>query len=625
MRVARGLSAILASLLAGLLAASGCSNDESTGATGGAGATSSSGGGGTGGHNTGLAGNGGGGAGGASGIIPADRQMDWHVAGVPGGIPTVSNICATVTDAAQLQAAIDGCSGGGVVYVPAGTYALGTGITNGAHNDVVVRGDGPGQTIFTFAVADGTAFNLGNADWPPPAATIPVVAGATRGSSTITVDSTSATGDHGAFHVGGLIRIEAAELPPFAHNLGVSAPDMGFSFTFRVTALTDTAVTFEPALPFDFTPYGANVALFAIAPLTGVGLEDFTIDLQGTGAYGIALQQLWGCWVKNVEIANSANHLVSYYTALHTELRHCYFHDTVNAGPNTEGVDFYRYSDWNLIEDNIVYAAGGIDIGDWQSGDAGNVIAYNFAYATSSGDASVAGYDIDVNHGSNNSFNLLEGNIAGGVIADGYFGSTSHDTLFRNWLTATHPTAANNLCTVKLKHFGDYFNVVGNVLGTSAFPTSGNVDGNGFAWGGFYDAPQSPSYDDGWSTGVQVIYELGYPNMGNTGYSGTLPVATPIDYGSQGATLADAQALDLNVAATLLRHGNYDYFDQAIVWDPAISEHTLPDSLFRSGKPSFFGSLAWPPFDPAAPPGAFDDTNLARIPAGYRYLNGTDP
>jgi hypothetical protein len=178
---------------------------------------------------------------------------------------------------------------------------------------------------------------------------------------------------------------------------------------------------------------------------------------------------------------------------------------------------------------------------------------------------------------------------------------------------------------VKLKHFSDYFNVVGNVLGSSVFPTSGSIDGNGFAHGGFYDAPQTSGYDDGWSTGVQVIYESGFPNMGNTGFSGTVPASVPIDYSSQGASLDTAQALDLNVLATMIRHGNYDYSHKAIQWDPAISQRQIPNSLFRAAKPAFFGSLSWPPFDPSAPPGGFDNTTLARIPAGYRYVHSVDP
>jgi hypothetical protein len=47
----------------------------------------------------------------------------------------------------------------------------------------------------------------------------------------------------------------------------------------------------------------------------------------------------------------------------------------------------------------------------------------------------------------------------------------------------------------------------------------------------------------------------------------------------------------------------------------------MVDSLFRSSKPSWFNSLAWPPVDPDAP--VFD---YEIIPAGYRYMNaGSDP
>jgi len=618
MRPLRTIRQLLVAAGAVVVASGGCGKSGSAANDGAAGGTLTG----------GAAGSGAGGSTGGSAalssIIPDERLIDWTVAGVPGGIPHSTSICATVVDSTKLQAAIDGCPPGGVVYVPAGVYKLGSGIVNASHSGIVVRGDGPGKTVFQ-AGATATAFNFGNADWPPPAAAIPVSAGATKNSSTVTVDSTGATASHAAFQVGGFIRIEAGVNPPWVHNIGVSSYDLGFSMTFRVTSLTQNMVTFEPPLQFDFSPYSPKVALLSILPLTGVGLEDFTIDLQGTGSYGIQYAQMWGSWIQNVEIENTAAHVLALYAVLKSEIRHCYFHDTVNAGPNTEGLDFYRNSDWNLIEDNIVYKAGGIDIGDWEGGDAGNVIAYNFAYGTASGDATVAGYDIDVNHASNSIFNLLEGNIAGGVIADGYFGSTSHDTLIRNWFTATHPTAANNLASIKLKHFADYFNAIGNILGTAALPTTGNVGSNGFAYGGFYDAPQSAGYDDGWSTGVQVIFEMGFPNMGNTGYSGTIAASTPIDYSSQGASLSESQALDLNVAATLLRHGNYDYFHRAIVWDPAIASRAIPNSLFRSSAPGYFGKLAWPPFDPASPPGEFNDANLSRIPAGYRFVNGVDP
>jgi len=66
---------------------------------------------------------------------------------------------------------------------------------------------------------------------------------------------------------------------------------------------------------------------------------------------------------------------------------------------------------------------------------------------------------------------------------------------------------------------------------------------------------------------------------------------------------------------TLLRHGNYDYFNQDVLWDPGISEHSLPNSLYLDSKPAFFGNLHWPPIGPDVS-GYVND-----IPAKLRFDN----
>jgi len=123
--------------------------------------------------------------------------------------------------------------------------------------------------------------------------------------------------------------------------------------------------------------------------------------------------------------------------------------------------------------------------------------------------------------------------------------------------------------------------------------------------------------------------------MGNNGFSKTWGPTTPPDYRTQAANQTGGnshgekgrslQELDLNVKTTMIRHGNYDYLNQAIAWDGAIADRDIPSSYFRTSKPAFFGTLAWPPFDPAAPPGDFNDSSLCRIPAGYRFVHGADP
>ena len=47
---------------------------------------------------------------------------------------------------------------------------------------------------------------------------------------------------------------------------------------------------------------------------------------------------------------------------------------------------------------------------------------------------------------------------------------------------------------------------------------------------------------------------------------------------------------------------NYDYATGTVVWDSTNSNHSLPESLYLSGKPAFFGSEAWPFVDPTRNP-----------------------
>jgi hypothetical protein len=65
-----------------------------------------------------------------------------------------------------------------------------------------------------------------------------------------------------------------------------------------------------------------------------------------------------------------------------------------------------------------------------------------------------------------------------------------------------------------------------------------------------------------------------------------------------------------STANSTLSHANYQ--DGAQQWDPSIAEHTLPNSLYHSQKPVFFGSTAWPVSGGDLP-------NGGKIPAQQRY------
>ncbi len=67
---------------------------------------------------------------------------------------------------------------------------------------------------------------------------------------------------------------------------------------------------------------------------------------------------------------------------------------------------------------------------------------------------------------------------------------------------------------------------------------------------------------------------------------------------------------------TTLTLANYNYFDNSIPTVEVTAE-VVPDSLYQSAKPDWFGSLEWPPFDSSSP----GVPTYANIPAGYRYMN----
>src|SRR5436309_11198449 len=136
-------------------------------------------------------------------IIPADRRIDWSQAGIPGGIPNRTTICATFNPgatAAQINKAIATCNNG-VVYLNAGTYTLSSGITFVGTSNVTLRGAGPDQTILKFTGTDpcgGLSANvciMGSSNiWPgnlPSADIRNWKAGYAKGTTKITLDSTT--------------------------------------------------------------------------------------------------------------------------------------------------------------------------------------------------------------------------------------------------------------------------------------------------------------------------------------------------------------------------------------------------------------------------------------------------
>src|SRR5881628_3102061 len=86
-----------------------------------------------------------------SGILDPSRAIDWSRAGIAGGIPNRTTICATLnpgSTAAEINDAVTACPAEQVVFLAAGTFNLDAGII--LKTDVTLRGAGANQTKLVF-------------------------------------------------------------------------------------------------------------------------------------------------------------------------------------------------------------------------------------------------------------------------------------------------------------------------------------------------------------------------------------------------------------------------------------------------------------------------------------------
>ena len=96
--------------------------------------------------------------------------------------------------------------------------------------------------------------------------------------------------------------------------------------------------------------------------------------------------------------------------------------------------------------------------------------------------------------------------------------------------------------------------------------------------------------------GLGAMLGLGGPEIcgASGGHSSlTWGPTTPPDYRLQASNDnpgGQLQELDLNVKATLIRHGNYDYLTRTTIWEPSNSTQTIPASLYYDSRPAW-----WPP------------------------------
>jgi hypothetical protein len=97
------------------------------------------------------------------------------------------------------------------------------------------------------------------------------------------------------------------------------------------------------------------------------------------------------------------------------------------------------------------------------------VSAYNYAAHLYPDPAEFAAFEP---HQSHNFYHLYEGNVIYGVNYDNVWGSSSHNTMFRNYSNGIENASATNYRTpLSIYAHNRYINIVGNVLGDPTFHT----------------------------------------------------------------------------------------------------------------------------------------------------------
>lgn len=544
--------------------------------------------------------------------LPTDRAVDWSLAGIPGGIPVVSSqFCnikqsipgsalvahgdGSTDDSAAIAAALALCPSNKFIFAPAGTY-INNAATTVMRNGVVLRGEGMSRTRFITKPIYMGPINYGVKMVDMYGTVL------AKGASNVLTKTTALTGSDspglipavGMFLAIGVTNDNVlvdpvgtggdwSDVPPGFHKKNLAQMAV-------ITAVSSqTNITFWPPSVWNYSNSLGVVVRFYSTLTARVGIEDITLEspLPHTQQSMVLCNAAAYCWLKNVKVNWAYEDAVYIKEAFRCNFEGCWpqytLHGTSSGG---YGFRFESEPSWNLVQDNIIEGFRDPII---FSGGSANVAAYNYApWATNSDLFTQHALSF---HACSPVFNLFEGNETWSGGADDTHGSSIYNTYFRNYLTGTNyqgSTPGGGGSTgynwvMRLDRKALFFSALGNVFGV---PGQAGVYESSSAIGGGTR-----------SLNTRYIWTLGY-----------------VDDGSGSTAPSGGFNYDTNVRLTLLRKQNWDYINNGID-DPV----NIQNSLYLAAKPSWFGSLAWPPIGP-------DITGKTNsTPAKVRYLARVSP
>ena len=542
-------------------------------------------------------------------MITSSRRVAWqNNVGVAGGIPSSSTKTVFTTipagaSHATVQNAINNCPPNQVIQLSAGSYTFDNALNFfGADEGVVLRGtvdsNGNPTTHITFTGTGGSPANVMiYAGFNGLSTDANLSVDAVKGQNTVTLASVPSW-----VTVGELIGIDQLDESSFVSDTGTEGGQgyralegqgsRNMGQINRVTAKTSTTITLEIPLYYGYKVsqtaqiFQPGYNTVTSIPKRGLGFENihFNSTVDHPAIHFFKVESGDSIYWKNCFIENCpGGAFIWTFMSYRLQVERCHFKDSRHLGGGSGyGTAWYHLTTACLVQNSIFELLHNAMTGDF--GAAGNVWAYNYELDGQSDSGQNPGMNT---HGVHCYMNLWEGNYTEDkLLADWTHGSASHNTVFRNRITGENGSGDRRTC-VSIEYYNRYWNVVGNILGVNGLQN------------------KRVSHSGSSSEGSQgnILKMGGVVNINNN-YS-------------------TSDTYSYTSGMFVLDHRNYDHVTDGIVNEASgtITDTVLPNSLYLSAKPAWFGNLTWPPFDPANPNAASVDD----IPAGYRYLNGADP
>jgi hypothetical protein len=574
----------------------------------------------------------------------------------------------------------------GTYRMEGGLTVLANRTLRGAGTSTILMGYGTGGTINAGSEPQASDYAWASvtrsfSTYADPQTNNTITAGLTANSETITIASTS------AFSNGDLIQIAIENQDDNTKITNGSVILVGVAGygalrrqMSRVISKTSTQLTIWP--PVHYTPDDNLEARVHRQSVTteGVGVEDLSIDQTNSNGYPVVqFQACVNSWIKGVEIVGHNNYGFKLDKSLNCEIRKSKVGAAKSQGGSNHAGILLNQAVNCLLEDNI--ALNNWPLIETNESTQGCVISHNFFYTTFAGADSIDhGAHPSLNLYEGNIFTATQQD---GYFSSASENTFFRNWITGTRFTVTHnpPTAYRWSSTVALARFTRKFAFIGNIFNSpgwleDAYSSPYNF-GAAYGFTGSSTGVTQPTEGTFWSdwkitatlttrtsasSGMLTLNKIGTLGSGNypvyiywgdgatersnidyvshSGVTYTFNNAYP-DLPAEGTTGITVfpgalgweerdrdvfSTVDPDYPGSTYVKGNYFAWTgggNAIPAEEALGGDTLPDSLIHSAKPSWFGSLTWPAFDPTSP-GTLGQDGWVRIPAGYRYVNGNE-